>query len=191
MKIVLASASPRRKELLGEIVEEFVVEPSNVDEGSIYSDPLLMTEEIAVKKAKDIVGDIVLGADTVVFFNGIVLGKPKNRIDAIKTLKMLSGKWHEVATGVALKVQNQMLSFVDVSKVKFKALSEKEIEDYVDKFQPFDKAGSYGIQDGVVVEKFEGSWSNIVGLPLEKLQNCFQKIEKEQNIKLLKVKKDV
>jgi septum formation protein len=176
-KIILASKSPRRQELLGLMDIDFRIVLKEVDES--YPDNLT-PEEIAVyiaeKKAyafDETVGDeIVLTADTIVCIDGLILGKPENAEHAVEMLQMLSGKMHKVITGVCLLYKHKYHSFYDVSEVYFSKLPNEEIVGYVNKYQPFDKAGSYGIQEriGLIgIERINGSYTNVVGLPTEKL----------------------
>jgi septum formation protein len=177
LKIILASKSPRRQELLKLMDIEFRVVLKEVDES--YPDGLL-PEEIAVyiaeKKAKafdeTVTDEIVLTADTIVCVNNQILGKPEDAAHAIEMLQMLSGRMHHVITGVCLLYQHQYHSFYDVSEVFFGELSDEEIINYVNQYEPFDKAGSYGIQEriGLIgIERINGSYTNVVGLPTEKL----------------------
>ncbi len=173
-RVILASGSPRRKDILADMGVEFVVVPSSVDEDKIHSPfAQILVKKLARAKARDVFKshkqDVVVAADTIVVKGAKELGKPKNRQDAINVISRLSGKWHVVYTGVCVVSDGKEKVFCDASKVKFKHLSTKEIEDYVDTYKPFDKAGAYGIQDGVVVEKYIGSYSNILGLPKTKL----------------------
>lgn len=173
-RVILASGSPRRKDILADMGVEFVVVPSSVDEDKIHSPfAQILVKKLARAKARDVFKshkqDVVVAADTIVVKGAKELGKPKNRQDAINVISRLSGKWHVVYTGVCVVSDGIEMVFCDASKVKFKHLSTKEIEDYVDTYKPFDKAGAYGIQDGVVVEKYIGSYSNILGLPKTKL----------------------
>lgn len=173
-RVILASGSPRRKDILADMGVEFVVSPSNVDESRIHSPfPRILVQKLATKKAEDVfkahANDVVVAADTIVVKGTKELGKPKDRQDAVNVISRLSGKWHVVYTGVCVISDGKKKVFCDASKVKFKKLSKEEIEDYVDTFKPLDKAGAYGIQDGVVVEKYKGSYSNILGLPKTKL----------------------
>ena len=173
-RVILASGSPRRKDILADMGVEFVVVPSSVDEDKIHSPfAQILVKKLARAKARDVFKshkqDVVVAADTIVVKGARELGKPKNRQDAINVISRLSGKWQVVYTGVSVVSDGIEKVFCDASKVKFKHLSTKEIEDYVDTYKPFDKAGAYGIQDGVVVEKYIGSYSNILGLPKTKL----------------------
>ncbi|WP_293790574.1 nucleoside triphosphate pyrophosphatase [uncultured Pedobacter sp.] len=175
--IILASKSPRRQELLTLMGLNFKVELKDVDE-SYPSD--LSPAEIAVyiseKKASAFNGDgeIVITADTIVALNGEILGKPADRKHAQEMLKKLSGSKHEVFTGVTLAKGGQIHSFYDRTIVYCKEVTAEEIDFYIDHYKPFDKAGSYGVQDWwgiVVVERIEGSYTNVMGLPTEKLYN--------------------
>ncbi|MDE6188997.1 MAG: Maf family protein [Clostridia bacterium] len=174
MKVILASASPRRKELLSEIFDEFEVLPQNVDEKSNYSRPRFIAQDLAKIKlgslGKSYADCLIISADTIVYKNGRVYGKPKDEAQAKNFLDELSGDVHFVYTGVAIYYKGKTTTFYDKSSVKFKALSEEEKLAYIASGSPMDKAGAYGIQDSAVVESYEGSYSNIVGLPMEKLK---------------------
>jgi len=176
-KIILASKSPRRQELLRLMDVDFRVVLKEVDES--YPEGL-SPEEIAVyiatKKAEafdESIGDeVVLTADTIVCINGLILGKPETAEHAIEMLKILSGKVHKVITGVCILHNNKYNKFFDVSEVFFRKLNDEEITSYVNEYMPLDKAGSYGIQEriGLIgIEKINGSYTNVVGLPTEKL----------------------
>jgi septum formation protein len=184
LKLILASKSPRRQELLRLMDIDFRIVLKEVDE-SYPAD--LKPEEVAVyiaeKKAKafdESVGDeIVLTADTIVCVNNQILGKPENAGQAIEMLQTLSGRMHYVITGVCLLYKHVYHSFYDVSEVYFGELTDEEIDDYVHKYQPFDKAGSYGIQEriGLIgIERINGSYTNVVGLPTEKLYRELEKL---------------
>jgi septum formation protein len=176
-KIILASKSPRRQELLRLMDIDFRIVLKDVDES--YPDNL-KPEEVAVyiaeKKAKafdeTVTDEIVLTADTIVCIDNMILGKPENTAHAIEMLQLLSGRMHRVITGVCLLYKHHYRSFYDVSEVYFGKLTIEEITNYVNKYQPMDKAGSYGIQEriGLIgIEKINGSYTNVVGLPTEKL----------------------
>ncbi len=174
--IILASASPRRKELLGLIVSNFEICPSGVEE--IVPDGLSAEqspEYLARIKALDIAkkhpSDIIIGADTSVIINGKILGKPKDKTDAENMLKMLSGNTHKVITGCAVIEKGNCRSFSVETEVEFYPLSQKEIEDYIASGEPFDKAGAYGIQGkgSVLVKGIKGDYFNVVGLPVAEL----------------------
>ena len=169
MKLLLASASPRRKELLSAVCE-FEIVPSRFDEAESGS-----AEEVvrlnARGKAQEVLSRYpdcrVLGADTVVALDGMILGKPKDGEDAKRMLRLLSGRVHSVFTGVCLADTSGSEEKVVETKVLFKTLSEKLIDEYVLSGTPLDKAGAYGIQDGIVVASIEGSYTNVMGLPME------------------------
>ncbi len=181
-KYVLASKSPRRKELLLNIGIQFEVVQSDFDESTISKqlEPQLYVQELAMFKALSVVKKVdkdtlVIGADTVVVFDNEVLGKPKDRQDAICMLKKLSGNVHYVYTGVCVARSNdaKCVAAFEKTSVYFRQLTDGEIEYYVDNYKPFDKAGSYGIQEyaGVFVSKIEGDYFNIVGLPVCRLNS--------------------
>ena len=183
MKIILASASPRRKELLKLIFDDFEVSPSNADETLPEGLPAENAAEyLACLKAKSInnaANTVVIGCDTVVVIDGKILGKPKNESDCKKMLKTLSGKSHFVFTGVCILYNNQEISFTEKTEVVFHDLSENEIEKYINTGEPFDKAGGYGIQGkgSLLVKEIHGDYFNVVGLPVsavnQKLKSFF------------------
>lgn len=169
-RIILASASPRRKELLGDLIDEFEVCPTNSKEIEGGFKPSVVVTKNAKAKAEECrEKGIVIGADTVVYYNGKFYLKPKSQGDAFQMLKQLSGRTHFVYTGVCVKTETSEEVFYEKSSVKLKKLSDDEIKEYILQNNPLDKAGAYGIQDRVVVESFSGSYKNIVGLPMEKL----------------------
>lgn len=182
MQYVLASASPRRKELLSQILENFIVDPARGDEDVNIS---LFPEDIACalaeRKCDEVFrrhsGSTVIGCDTIVIFQGKVLGKPKDTADAVKTLKMLSGKTHYVITGVCVRNKYKKLVKYDKTEVKFNLLSDRFIEEYVAGGSPLDKAGSYGIQDEGLVNCFYGSYTNVVGLPVVLVRSMLREIQ--------------
>ncbi|MDR2091556.1 MAG: Maf family protein [Clostridiales bacterium] len=258
-RVVLASGSPRRAELLKEIFEEFEIIPPFDDEKTDEKSPEKAVMDLAEKKAEEVFrrlkkdaerskkdekeiaalterkdaerireaadgrfdnSVLIISCDTAVCFNGEFLGKPKDRADAFNTLKKLNGKAHTVYSGVCVirrrfggkndlaengfaertaekkrGIEPRILSgsgerrgadignftellklkFYDLSGVFFKENSDAEIDEYIERFAPFDKAGAYGIQDGRLVEKYEGSYKNIVGLPVEKIKNELRK----------------
>ncbi|MFD2147181.1 Maf family protein [Mucilaginibacter antarcticus] len=184
--IILASKSPRRQELLTLMDLDFRIVLREVDES--YPNGLT-PEEIAVYIARqkatafdEIVGDeVVLTADTIVSIEGNILGKPRDEPHAIEMLKMLSGKMHQVITGVCLFYKQEYHSFCEVSDVTFRTLTEDEITSYVMKYKPMDKAGSYGIQEWIGVTSMasiNGSYTNVVGLPTERLYRELEKLTK-------------
>lgn len=184
-KYVLASKSPRRKELLSNIGIKYEVMESDFDESTVSKElePQLYVKELAMFKAMSVVKNVsadtlVIGADTVVVFDNEVLGKPKDRQDAIGMLKKLSGNVHYVYTGVCVVRSNDAKTVASCEKtaVFFRQLTDDEIEYYIDTYKPFDKAGSYGIQEyaGVFVSRIEGDYFNIVGLPVCRLNNILK-----------------
>jgi len=175
--IILASKSPRRQELLGAMDLDFKVLLKDVDES--YPDgmePAEIAVYISEKKAMAFVEEreknLVITADTIVAWNGQILGKPTDAAHAIEMLTNLSGTQHQVYTGVSLAHGDKLESFFDVTDVFFKEVTAAQIEYYVAKYNPFDKAGSYGVQDWIgmiAVQKIIGSYTNVMGLPTEKL----------------------
>ena len=181
MELILASSSPRRKDILEEYGYKFNILVSSADE-SMNSNlsPVENVKNIALKKAKAI-GEfkdkIVLGCDTIVVYQNKIYGKPIDENDAFKTLKTLSGKTHEVISGVAIIFNSEIYNFAVTSKVKFKDLTEDEIKNYIATKEPFGKAGSYAIQ-GIghnLIEGYEGSLKNIIGLPIEEIKPIIDK----------------
>ena len=176
-RLILGSKSPRRQELLGSLDFPFRVEVRSVDETFPPNLPVeKLAEFIAEKKAEaftDLERDeLVITSDTVVVCNGIALAKPANAEEAKGMLRMLSGKTHQVITGVCLKTLEDQRSFSETTHVQFDELSEEEIDYYIEKYRPFDKAGSYGIQEwiGMIgIKGIEGDYYNVMGLPLNRL----------------------
>ena len=183
-EIVLASASPRRLELLKQIGLEFSVFPSDIDERiDIDSTPEEAVQSLSFRKAVDVAGKLqnsplVIGADTIVFKDSI-LGKPENEDHAFRMLKMLQGGWHEVITGITVidSSNGNHLSGYEKTRVKMRKLSDGMISSYIHTGEPLDKAGAYGIQGmgALLVEKIEGCYFNVVGLPLLKLSLMLEK----------------
>ncbi len=178
MKIVLASSSPRRAELIKTISDKVIISPSNFDESSIEydGDVVKYVRKLSYEKAKEVSKreeGIVIGCDTIVFFEGKVLEKPKDRKEAIEFLKSLSGNIHYVYSGYTIIDKNNNCNKFNYCKtaVKFYTLSEEEIEEYINTGEYADKAGGYGIQGkgALFVEKIEGDYFNIVGLPISLL----------------------
>ena len=179
MKLILASNSPRRKEILKNNGFEFEVIPSNVDETPlINSSPEGYVKHLAELKATDVYlkhKNVVIGADTIVVFNDKILGKPKDALDAFNTLKNLSNNTHVVLTGYCIISPNKKVIGVDKTYVTFNNLSDELINSYVDKKLCFDKAGSYGIQDGFpLVHSIKGDYDNVVGLPIKKIKRILK-----------------
>ena len=181
---ILGSNSPRRKEILKEIGLDFSVYPSNIEENfnediKLKDVPVFLAEKKAnaiKNKLKE--NDILITADTTVIHNNELLSKPENILQAKEMLNKLSGKSHKVITGVCLLSKNKKCTFSCETIVTFNNLEIKEIEFYINKFKPFDKAGSYGIQEwiGLIgIEKIEGSYTNVVGLPASMLYTKLKK----------------
>lgn len=184
MQVILASASPRRLALLQQIGIEATVCPADFDEVSgsaVQAEDVVLANAVgkcqAVVKIK---GDSlpVIAADTVVVAEGVILGKPQNAEDAVEMLKQLSGKTHKVLTGIAVSYAGEMLAEVCETKVVFRDLTDGEIKNYVATGEPLDKAGAYGIQGkgAVLVEKIDGCYNNVVGLPLTRMQLILAKL---------------
>ena len=184
MQVILASASPRRLALLQQIGIEATVCPADFDEVSgsaVQAEDVVLANAVgkcqAVVKIK---GDSlpVIAADTVVVAEGEILGKPQDAEDAIAMLKQLSGKTHKVLTGIAVSYAGEMLAEVCETKVVFRDLTDEEIKKYVATGEPLDKAGAYGIQGkgAVLVEKIDGCYNNVVGLPLTRMQLILAKL---------------
>ena len=184
-KIVLASGSPRRQQFFKDFDLEFEVRLKEVDE--IYPDHLKaeeITNFLAELKAKAFDGElaqneVLVTSDTLVWLNGKALGKPKDYDDAFQILKSLSNDTHEVITSVCFTTTEKSETIFDVTKVTFSELSDDAIRYYLDNYKPFDKAGAYGIQEwiGLIgITKIEGSYTNVVGLPTEKIYNYLTKL---------------
>ena len=185
-KVILASNSPRRKELLAGLGVDYEVRTlPDVDES--YPDtlqgadiPLYIAKEKADAYRNMLQpGELMITADTIVWLDGRVLGKPKDREDALCMLLDMSGRTHEVFTGVCITTTEWQRSFAAQTEVRFAELSEEEITYYVDKFQPMDKAGAYGVQEWIGfigVENISGSYYNIMGLPVQRLYKELVKV---------------
>ena len=178
-KIILASKSPRRKQLLEQMGFEVVVDSVDIEETFPPNlDVEDVAEYLAIKKSKNYKKDvaeksILVTSDTVVVVDNIILGKPKNVQEAKEFLRLLSSKTHKVITGCCLKTHNNKIKyFSEQTVVKFKELTEEEIDFYVNKYKPFDKAGAYGIQEwigAIGIENIQGDYYNVVGFPCYKL----------------------
>lgn len=190
MQIILASQSPRRTELLKQLGLDFIVKTSDIDESnSMGLEATELVLHLAFEKARvvasEITGEsgvnkgfIVIAADTVVVREGIILGKPNNSDDAFNMLKSLRGSWHEVMTGIVVidVLNSKYTKSVEVTRVKMKELDDKTIRSYIDTGEPLDKAGAYGIQGlgAVLVERIDGCYFNVVGLPISKLSDILR-----------------
>jgi septum formation protein len=176
--IILASASPRRRELLSSIGLDYIIDPADIDETEAVSrDPVERVIKLAEKKAVHVAckypSGLVIGADTIVLINGKVLNKPKDTEDVFAMLSMLSGKVHEVVTGVAVVRAPDLIKQTgwECTKVTFKSITPEEIRRYIATKEPLDKAGAYGIQGigALFVTRIEGCYPNVVGLPIPTL----------------------
>ena len=185
MRFILASASPRRKELLEQIGAKFDILPATGEEVITKELPGEVVMELAKQKAEEVAKTagadaLILGADTVVAYEGKILGKPKDEADALRMLTMLSGKEHEVYTGVALidNLDQSMENFFERTKVTMYPVSEEEIRDYIAGGEPMDKAGAYAIQGlgAKFIQKIEGDYNNVVGLPIGRI---YQEIKRK------------
>lgn len=189
MEIILASASKRRQELLKELVNEFTIVKSDFNENSISfnGEPSKYVEEISKGKALNVYeslknkkGKLIIACDTIVYHKGTVLGKPKDKEEAFNMLSSLSENIHEVYSGFTVynTTTGELIQESLFTKVKFMKLDKKEIEDYINTGEPFDKAGAYGIQSGAskFVEYIEGCYFNVVGLPLNRLYRAFREM---------------
>ena len=195
MKIILASSSPRRKELMKQLLDtyniEFEVQPSDIDEKQLkqtITEPSKLVEDLSYVKANDIFNKnknkydefIIIGADTIVYFNGRFLGKPKDENDAINMLEMLQGKMNEVYTGMTVitKIKNiiNTKKVSSNSQVYMKNMSNQDILEYINTKEPMDKAGAYAIQGigSKYIEKYIGSFNSIVGLDTEQLEKLIE-----------------
>lgn len=183
MRIILASNSPRRREILSQLGVEYEIKPSDYDEKEEESDPYKMVMLLAHNKARSIAKGmkeeaLVIGADTIVYKDEI-MGKPKDRADAAAMLTRLSGTTHSVITGISVIKTPEMITVTDYEEtlVKFKVLSQDEIKAYVDSGETADKAGAYAIQGlgSLLVEKIDGCYFNVVGLPVYKLSTILEK----------------
>jgi len=180
---ILASASPRRQDLLRRAGFSFQVFVPEVEEivraGAFYRETALANALLKAERAAESFPDaVVIGADTVIELDGEILGKPRDEEDAFRMLRMLSGRTHEVVTGVAVlvKSENIRIRFADVTKVTFKNLPDEVIRTYLDRVHVLDKAGAYGIQEqgDLLLERMEGSLNNVIGLPVERLSETLR-----------------
>lgn len=181
MSLILASASPRRQELLAGITP-FITEPSHFEEKAKWLSAEDTAKYFAEGKAKEVLSrfpdDFVLGADTVVSLGGEILGKPQSAEHAAEMLRALSGRKHEVITGVCLAGRNFLKTIAVKTQVEFFVLEEELITRYCASGLPLDKAGAYGIQDGYpLVKEFTGSYTNVVGLPVDEVRELLQSVK--------------
>ena len=185
MSIILASQSPRRKELLGLFHIPFEIRVADIDE-TMDPEKSPYDEVARVSRAKAMAipreeGDVVIAADTIVVCGGHVLGKPRDEADAVRMLSLLSGRDHQVMTGMTVIRGEKSISCTEVTDIHFRSLSEKEIRNYVATGEPMDKAGSYGIQGGAALfaEKMVGDYYNVMGLPVCRLGMILKEIAPE------------
>ena len=192
MRYIRASASPRRKEILENLGLKFTVITSDADESSSLTDPEELTKELAKRKGQAVAellsgkldGEtVIISADTVVCCDGEILGKPHDKSDAERMIRMLSGKAHTVTSGIALIYNGKTYSSAATTKVFFDELDEDFINEYINSTEPYDKAGSYAIQGKAssVISKIDGCYFNVVGLPV----NCLCRLAKENGIPLI------
>ncbi|MBR5948917.1 MAG: septum formation inhibitor Maf [Clostridia bacterium] len=195
MKLILASASQRRRELLEMCGYDFEIEVSRLDEHIAEKDPERFVSKLAEAKAEEVFARLasweaqeggassgddiaVLGSDTIVYHNGSIIGKPSDEKDAFRILSELSGKTHEVYTGVAVITSKKRLVECDITRVTFEKLGDDEIEKYIASGEPMDKAGAYGIQGsfGMFVQKVEGNYFTVIGLPLPRAYRMLKSV---------------
>jgi len=184
-ELILASASPRRKWLMEELGVPFTIQPKHVEE--VYPSNL-KREEIPVFLSKlkanafsedELEGNVILTADTIVWLNDRELQKPEDLEDAKRMIRLLSGTSHEVYTALTVRTSEKTISDFDRTEVHFRELTEEEIDYYINKYQPLDKAGAYGIQEWIGyigIEKIEGCYFNVMGLPLRKVYNALNEL---------------
>lgn len=187
-KIILASGSPRRKELLEQMGASFEIKVSQKEEVITSTNPKEVVKELSMMKAQDIAETVdgpavIIGADTVVAHEGKILGKPKDKADAVRMVSGLAGDEHHVYTGVCLLIKEEDgtvrdITFAEGTKVSVYGMTEKEIEDYVDSGEPMDKAGAYAIQGlfAPFIKEISGDYYNIVGLPIA---GIYQRLKEE------------
>ena len=181
--IVLASQSPRRQQLMHSITDDFKVEVSHIDETSSLSlSQLDAVKDIAKRKGLDIAKkyphDLVLSADTIVVIENQIIGKPVDKADAKRILNLLSNRTHHVYTAFYLIKDNKEYEDVVISEVTFNKLSEQLIDNYIKSGSPMDKAGAYGAQDNndfKLIKKITGSWSNVIGFPVDEIKQAINK----------------
>lgn len=172
-RLILASKSPRRYDLLSPHFAETLVIVGDIEEKYDATEPDKIVEELARLKLADLpqkyFDDVVVAGDTIVWYEGKLFGKPKDKADAFFMLKELSGKCHQVYSGFAVAYKGKIVVGCDKCDIIFKKLSDETILEYIESGSPMDKAGSYGVQDGVVVDSFCGDINTIIGLPLGKI----------------------
>lgn len=189
MRYILASASPRRRDMLTDMGLDFSVITADTDESSSVSNPTALAEELASRKGRAVVDklsregtllddDIIISADTIVVCDEEILGKPKDREDARRMIKKLKGRDHKVISGVALTMGGKTFSAHSLTTVCFDEISDEDIERYLDTKEPYDKAGAYGIQGKAAawVDRIDGCYFGVVGLPLNTLDKLHRQV---------------
>ena len=182
MRIVLASSSPRRRELLSKITTDFQIIPSDVEERPTATLPTDVVQELAYVKAVSVHAQnpdaLVIGCDTVVDLDGEIMGKPRSPVHAKQMLHALSNRTHFVHTGACIIYKTQVFRFCDSTSVTFRPLTDAEIDNYVNSGLAQDKAGAYGIQECGFVQSYDGSYDNVVGFPTERIAVILDKLMK-------------
>ena len=192
MRLILASKSPRRREILENLGLEFEIVTADTDESSDLTSPYALVEELSRRKGEavrelllsqgqDLTDTVIIASDTVVSIDGEILGKPRDKADAERMLKLLSGREHEVVSGICLIGKDTLGVSHEITKVVFDELDQETIDAYVEKAQPYDKAGAYAIQGlaSAYVSGIKGDYFNVVGLPVHALCQLFAKMFKE------------
>ena len=183
--IVLASKSPRRKELMHRICGDFLIDVSDIDESlSLNLSPIEAVKDIAKRKGVEVSkrhkNDLVISADTIVVIDNLIIGKPVDKKDAKRILRLLSNRTHQVITAFCLFKEDYFYEEYVISKVTFNRLNDEMIDAYIETGSPMDKAGAYGYQDNhdfALVKSIEGSVDNVIGFPVKEIQNAIEKIK--------------